>query len=207
MKIFVGIALLSFALWQGQDKDNAALQDVDEGGLTSVAEEDLRKGMATVLDFETDQDGEPLEVGSDVSTTYVDVGCEIETSIEDSFPCVQAYTVRKKGNQSCATKSPPYTGTITLRFCKPGDKSIAATVSQFGVALSFVSPEGTLVEAYDLEGDLIGRIATDVTGGDYIGFTSDTPIAQIKIVPVETVDPDYAFDDVVFDPPNVIEDE
>lgn len=151
------------------------------------------------LDFDTRPNGERLVPGQDVADAYVDVGATISTSIADSMVTVQQYKVRN--GQSAATHAPPYTGTITVRFCVPGNPRLPASVRYIGCWASYISPEGTLLQAFDARDQLIGQVITTVTGAEFLSLKSTIPIAYCKITPVVDVDPDYAFDEFIFDPP------
>lgn len=196
LTVSVFVALCSVTLAQ----DENARQEDDK--LTPITEERLAELKEFHLDFDVDPDGNKLRPATDVTSTYVDFGCRLASSVPDSYPCVQQYVLRMGSRQSCGNLSPPYTGTTTIRFCEPGNEGQPATIRRFGVALSYVVVGGTLVEAYDVEGQLIGSIPTKQVGLDYVGFESDTPIAYVKIVPVNDKDPDFAFDDVMFDRPD-----
>lgn len=172
--------------------------------LRPLARDELVSVRTNHIDFEVDPSGKPLVPGDDVSSTYASLGCLFATSVEDSYPSVKKYRVLE--GQSCANHLPKFRGTITIQFCEPGNDEVVATISRFGIGLSFVAPGGTRVEAYDKSGGFLGHIETTKTGYEYIAFESETPISAIKIVPVEDIDPDYAFDDLIFDAPSPISD-
>lgn len=151
------------------------------------------------LDFEQKPGGEPLSVGEDVANAYVDAGVSISTSVPNAMVTVQSYKVRS--GQSAATHSPPYTGTITLRFCVPGNPRLPASVRTIGCWVSYISPAGTYLQAYDARDRLIGEVATTVSGAEFLALSSSVPIAYCKLHPDDSVDPDYAFDEFVYDDP------
>jgi hypothetical protein len=133
---------------------------------------------------------------------YVDQGCTFATSVGDSFVGVQPYDVGGRSGGKCiATHKPLYQGKMTIRFCKPGDDKVPATVTTVGFWVSHVSPDGTALQAYDNDGKLIGSVSTTKKHGEFLAIKSTKSIAYIKVVPNIEVDPDFAIDDLVFDTP------
>lgn len=154
------------------------------------------------VDFDKAPGGEVLAVGTDVGEVYVPVGCLFQTSVKDSFIGVQPYDVGgRSGGKCAATHKPLYQGIMTVRFCKPGNARLPAGVRYVGFWTSHVSPEGTALQAYDARDRKIAEIKTTKHQRDFLAITTNVPIAYIKIVPDPEVDPDYAIDDLVFDPP------
>lgn len=157
------------------------------------------------LDFDRNPKGEGIYAGSDISNVYIPYGCKLSCPDDSLIPTVQAYRVHSKQSAANSEKDDrkglSYTGVTVVQFCEPGDENSPATITRFCVRLSYVSPGGTAVKAFDEEGELIGEIQTTVVGYEFLAFRSDTPVASIQIVPNNEVDPDYAYDTVRFDRP------
>jgi len=100
-----------------------------------------------------------------------------------------------------ATHEPLFQGTITIRFCVPGNKKEKAIVKTVGFWISHIAIDGTTLKAYDIKNRRIGEIKTIRAQHDFPAIKSNVPINYIKIVPDPVIDPDYAIDDLVFDKP------
>jgi hypothetical protein len=156
------------------------------------------------IDFERGPMDESLAVGEDIRRTYVAWGCTF-TSVyegEEKFVSVEPYNVGgRSGGRCAANHNPLYQGVMTVRFCLPGNERAPAGVRYVGFWTSHIAVDGTTLEAYDVRGRRIAEIKTIRSQRDFLALESNTPIAYIKIVPNEEVDPDYAIDDLVFDTP------
>lgn len=156
----------------------------------------------TRVDFDADPAGERFDIGTDISKAFVPVGCTFETSQKDSFVSIEPYNVGGRSGKFCAaTHKPLYQGTITIRFCKPKDEKIPATVTTVGFWTSHVAIGGTKLVAYGVDDKEIATVVTDANQRDFLALRSKTPIAYVKVVPDNDIDPDYAIDDLVFDVP------
>ncbi len=156
----------------------------------------------TRIDFETAPDGTALTAGMDIGQTFVPKGFTLATSYEDSFVSVNNYNVRgPSGGNSCATHNPLWNGVVTIRFCVPGQPKVPAGVTRVGLWIAEVAPDGTALEAYDSRGQRIAEIKVVKQGNDFLGVRSSVPIAYVKIVPNMAIDPNYTFDDLVYDTP------
>lgn len=154
------------------------------------------------VDFDKAPGGESLANGTDISEVYVPVGCLFETSIKESFVGIQPYDVGGRSRGKCAaTNKPLYQGVITIRFCKPGNARLPAGVRYVGFWTSHVAPDGTSLQAFDARDRKIAEIKTTKHQRDFLALTTNVPIAHVKVVPDVEIDPDYAIDDLVFDPP------
>jgi len=156
----------------------------------------------TRIDFEKDPAGRPLKIGEDISRRFIAAGFTINTSIEGAIVSANGYTVagRSKG-QSCATHRPQWEGTLTVRFCMPGNERIAAGVRYVGFWVAAVAPNGTALQAYDARGERIAEVKTTRSGNDFLALQSSVPIASIKVAPNPAIDSNYTIDDLVFDTP------
>lgn len=189
----LAVLLLALASATSAIAQSSSLREVDEQSLID--------GGARHLTFDTDPDGQAIPDEFDVSKTYIAYGCRISASLEDSFPATRSYQVREGSGQCCANLNPAYAGALILHFCEPGNEERAATVSKFGVAVSFVVPKGTKIEFYDQESTMFAELESDQRGVQFFAVQSETPIAFVKIRPVARIDPDFAIDDLMFDRP------
>jgi hypothetical protein len=156
----------------------------------------------TRIDFEADPAGKRLEVGEDIHKRFVDRGVLLSTSIKDAIVSVENYEVHGRSRGRCAaTHDPVYQGTLTIRFCKPGDADEPAGVHAVGFFVEHIAPKGTSLVAYDGSDKQIGVIPTNKSRGQFLGIHSRRPIARIDVVPNPDIDPDYAIDDLTFDKP------
>lgn len=156
----------------------------------------------TRVDFDRGPGGELLAPGRDLKETFVPLGVTLHTSFKESFVSVEDYNVRGRSGKLCvATHDPLYQGTLTLRFCLPGNAGVPAGVHYVGFWTAYIEPEGTLLEAYDVHNRLIGVVKTSTRGRDFLAVKSRTPIAYVKVTSDEEIDKDFAIDDLVFDPP------
>lgn len=155
------------------------------------------------VDFEKFPNGKSMTVNADVSNAFVDVGVKFATSITNSYVSSQSYgfTDGRGGSYSIANYEPTYEGVLTITFCVPGNSSFAAGTHYVGFNVAHVDVNGTFFEAYDPQGQLITRFATDQTGTDYLGFRSKVPIAKVVVRPNLDVDADFALDDLFFEKP------
>lgn len=152
--------------------------------------------------FETDSQGRNLEPGVDLSRRFVDQGFTMDTSIEGAIVSVERYNVRGRSGGQCATTHDPiYEGELTIRFCEPGNGRVAAGVHYVGFWTAYIVRDGTALEAYDSTGRPVAIIKTQRNTRDFLAIKSTVPIAYIKIVPDIEIDPNFAIDDLVFDPP------
>jgi hypothetical protein len=156
----------------------------------------------TRISFDRGPNGELLVPGRDLYDMFVPLGFTLSTSEKDSFVSVEDYNVRGRSGQLCvATHDPLYQGQLTIRFCLPGNAGVPAGVHCVGFWTAYVEPEGTELQAYDVHDRLIGVARTKSRGRDFLCVKSTSPIAYIKAVCNESIDKDFAIDDLFFDPP------
>jgi hypothetical protein len=156
------------------------------------------------IDFEEDSQGVPLREGQDISRRFIFDGLLLETSVEDSFVSVNDHAVSgRSGGQSAATHLPLYQGTITLTFCVPGNEHELGGVTHVGLSAAIVQKGGTTLAAFDASGHRIASVVTVDGPHQFLGLRSNVPIHQLQIIPGS--DPDYTFDDLVFDVPKAID--
>lgn len=165
-------------------------------------EERLFPGNLTRIDFEKSPDGKPLTAGEDIGRTFIPKGVTIATSIAGAIVSVNNYDVGAQSHGlSCATHQPLWEGTLTIRFCVPGNSRTPAGVTHVGFWIAAVTPNGTKLEAYDAQEHRLAEIKTIQNGHDFLAVRSSIPIASVKIVPNPQIDSNYTIDDLVFDTP------
>lgn len=154
------------------------------------------------IKFETGPDGEPLQVGRSISNTFAPWGCLLSTSISDSIVSVEKYNVGGPSGGMCAANHEPiYEGIMTIRFCQPGNPQAAAGVRKMGFWASHVSPDGTILRAFDERGRLLAEIPTTESSRQFLGIESNVPIARVEVTPKPEIDPDFAIDDLMYEDP------
>jgi hypothetical protein len=156
----------------------------------------------TRVDFDTAPSGRRFGANESVERAYVVKGVSLSTSIRTSYVGVNNYVVEGRSHgRSAATVSPVWQGEITLSFNEPGHPERSAAVSRFGLWVADVLPGGTRLVALGADGSEAGSVTTTAQGAQFLGFRSDTPIHAVRVVPDKSIDPNYAIDDLVFDPP------
>lgn len=147
----------------------------------------------TVIDFERDLKGRPLEAGRVLDELYAPLGVRLRSSVEGSPIVADEYVVASESRHlSAATQTPRWTGETTISFDRP------VRAAGFYVAHVFIG--GTGVEAYDAAGELLGRIYADEPDNDFLGLRSTgAPIARLRIFPVPHIDPNFTIDDLAFE--------
>jgi hypothetical protein len=156
--------------------------------------------------FETGPDGNPLSPGDNIEKYFIKKGFLLSTSIGTSFVSVNNYTVQGKSKgQSIATHSPLFEGEITIRFVKPGQEYIPASVTHFGFWIGKAAAHGVTVFGYDMRGRELGQVQPQRGENEFIGIRSTMPIHQIRIVPNAGVSKEYTLDDFIFTEPQAVE--
>ena len=154
------------------------------------------------IDFDRGPRGESLDIGQDIGKVFVAQGCTMKSLVEGAIISVEQYNVGgRSGGRCAATHEPLYQGEIEIRFCLPGNENAPAGVTSVGCYVSFVSPGGTGLRAYDVLNRLIAEVKTVKSQSDFLGIKSERRIAYVRLVPYPEIDKDYAFDDLTFDPP------
>lgn len=160
----------------------------------------------TRIDFEFDSNGDPLRPGQDISRRFIPDGVIISTSVKDSFFSVNDFEVSSRSRgQSGATHLPLFHGTITLRFCVPGNENEPAGVTHVGLYAAVVQEGGTSFAAFDSSGHRIATVTTETGAHQFIGLRSNVPIHRVEIIPNQALDPDVTIDDLVFSGPEPID--
>ncbi len=188
-------------------------QETDKPARFSVLESESEMELrGTVkIDFAHDVKGKALEQKDNISKAFVPYGVVLCAPREGSYVAVFTYNVRearsaKPGeteSRCAANYDPHFQGEMTIRFCKPGDERVPATVTVVGFWIAHVKRDGISMEAFDAAGNSISRVSVDKDGADFLGLKSEIPIAYLKISPSE-IDRDYAIDDLMFDAPKTI---
>lgn len=162
---------------------------------------------ATRLEFDALPDGSFPADGTPIGDAFAAQGVRLTTSLEGGV--IAAFEFKVSGAPSAGisaagrrldTTDENYRGVTTFTFHVPGRPEIPATVTKFGCYLALIKPNGTLLRFFDSQGRLISQQSTVRPSWDFVGFRSETPIARVEIHPT-TLDPNYAFDDVLFDRP------
>lgn len=158
------------------------------------------------IGFENLPNGKEIDGNMDISRAYAARGVLFATSFKDSYVGTQMYTFTdgRGGNFSIANVEPTYQGVITISFCVPGNERFAAGTKYVGFNVSHVNQDGTFFEAYDAQDQLITKFTTDASGTDYLGFSSEVPIAKVMVRPNVEVDEDFAIDDLFFATPTAL---
>ncbi|MEQ8785472.1 MAG: hypothetical protein RIC55_04205 [Pirellulaceae bacterium] len=183
-----------------------ARQDVGEETARLDADDARQFGESpTRIDFEADPSGKELMVGEDIGRRFVDRGVLLSSSVDGAIVSVETYNVGgRSGGRCAATHDPLYQGTLTLRFCTPGDAEKPAGVHAVGFWISHIAPDGASLLAFDKDGKELGVVKTNRHQRQFLGIHSRLPIARVDVVPDPEIDPDYAIDDLTFDRPTAI---
>jgi hypothetical protein len=145
--------------------------------------------------------GRALQIGENIEKLFISKGFVLSTTIGTSHVSVNNFAVEGKSRGlSAATHEPLWTGEITIKFVQPGQESLPAGVTHFGCYIAAVSPNGTALAAYDINGKELGKISTQMNGSEYLGVSSDVPIHTVRIIPNMAIDRDYTLDDFMFVP-------
>ena len=155
-----------------------------------------------IIDFETDDRGQPIKSGAPLNRAFQRWGCTLATSARNSDVAADTYVVegRSRGN-SASTRNPRWEGTITVTFHEPGRPDSPAGVRVVGCWAAAVQRDGTALQAYDRNGELIGEIRSRRGPCELLALRSRTPIAFARIAPDPAIDANYTIDDLFFDHP------
>ena len=136
-----------------------------------------------------------LEMKARVNDEYKKLGVSFTSSNDDDSVVVVPYRFPggKSGKFCIASAKPQFQGKVTIAFED-------VDVTSVGFHLSHVNPKGTLVDAFDEDGERLGRleISESKNGLTFCGLESKTPIAKLVVIPVKEVDADFAIDDFAF---------
>ena len=94
---------------------------------------------------------------------------------------------------------------MNIRFCVPGSPGIPAGVHTAGVWAAIVMDKGTVVQAWDANGNLIKEVVSGIGPTEFFGFHSSVPIHLLRIIPIPEIDPNYTIDDLIFDTPKSVD--
>lgn len=176
-----------------------------------AAFERLRRGPAgfgdRVITFDTDAQGRPIAQGTDVETAWREWGVILDSEIATSVIFADSYVVEgvSRGN-SGSTKQPLWTGHVNLCFFLPGSvlsegrQGVPAGVHHVGVYVAAVSPRGTGLRGYGLDGRILHEVLTENSGTDFIGMRSPVPIHRVEVFDDPKIDNNFTTDDFVFGP-------
>ena len=175
-----------------------------------------------VVDFSSDPNGNLLVKLDDVSNTFVPWGLKFDDSGK-GYVGIPSFKLRVDslpvGSQMIANfnnkpgrNGIPYKGVIDFKFCMPNQAATPAGVYRFGTFIATVdSPRSFILEAFDLQGDLVGTVEAEKTRCGFLGIESTIPIHRIQIrsnpylYRVDgNVDDDYALDTFYFSKPKPI---
>ena len=172
-----------------------------------------------VVDFSSDPNGNLLIKLDDVSNTFVPWGLKFDDS-GAGYVGIPSFKVQAAGlpvglqmianfNKKPGLNGFPYKGAINLEFCMPNQSLVPAGVYRFGTFIATVdSARSFILEAFDLQGDLVGTVEVEEAYCGFLGIDSTTPIHRIQIRSNpylyrvdDEVDNDYALDTFYFSKP------
>ncbi len=200
-----------------------APKGADQEGPLSVRllhrhEEKFFADPARFIDFETDDRGDELISGAEVSTTFVSRGIIFEAEEKD-FIGVSGFPLKFRdfptgGNSVCPIDqgggyTKKFRGVIRISFCKPGLPDAPAGVHQFGLFASRIdNPRDLILEAYNADSQMIGCVESTDQAMVFLGIESSEPIAFVRVLSnpylfdvSRKVDETYVIDHVWFGEP------
>jgi len=180
-------------------------------------EKEFYQPHQTLVDFEKSPNGDELARNFDVSETFVPLGLRL-ASEKEGFVGISGYGFKfplpPANNSVCVFETvgsyaKRFKGVMEIRFCLPGQPSVAAGVHEFGVFVARVNNSRDFIaEAYNAQGQILATVESSDMGCVFFGIKSNEPITFIKILPnpylfrvTRKVDEDFAIDHVCFSPP------
>jgi hypothetical protein len=166
--------------------------------------EEFKEGIRT-LDFDKAPDGAAIARGSDIETVYAPWGVVLDSELENGLIYADSYVVagRSQGN-SAANKEPLWSAHVNFYFYIPGTiprgarRGVPGGVYRAGVFVAAVSPKGTGMRAYGLDGRVLHEIWTEGSGTDFLGLESTEPIHRVEILDNPQIDSNFTTDDFMF---------
>jgi hypothetical protein len=160
-----------------------------------------------VITYDTDAKGKAIEPGSNVEERWRDWGVILDSESETSVIYADGFVVGSpSGANSGCTQEPRWVGHVNFFFHLPGSipaegrKGAPAGVHRFGVYVASVSPKGTGLRAYGLDGKVLHEILTTGSGTDFLGLESPVPMHRVEIFDDPAIDNNFTTDDAVFGP-------
>lgn len=185
--------------------------------------DDFFKNPARYIDFETDQQGNELKSGAEVSQVFSSRGVIFEAEAKDyigvsGFP-LKFQDFPTGGNSVCPIdQSGGYTkkfrGVIRISFCKPGLPDAPAAVHEFGLFASRIdNPRDLILEAYNADSQMIACVEATDQAMVFLGVRSNQPIAFVRVLSnpylfdvTRRIDETYVIDHVWFSEPRGLDD-
>ena len=128
------------------------------------------------IDFQRGPRGESFAKGDDIRNTFVPLGCTFASSQPGSTITIDVYNVGGRSGGNCAAnREPRFQGTMTIRFCLPGNERAPAGVRYVGLWISHVAVEGTALLAFDVRNRQIAEIKTNTDHRDFSGTDNEHP--------------------------------
>lgn len=178
------------------------LADFELTRLKSDRDERIPKD-ATWISFDKDPSGNLLKAGTPAGDLYAPLGVRFRSLKHGSHFGIDSYRVQGlSGGFSASPQNPRWQGRTVIEFYEPDRLDVRATVHRAGCWMAAVTKNGTSMEAYDIEGNLIKRIWTEEGPHEFMGIQSPVPIAKLVISPNDVVDSNYVIDDLFFDAPS-----
>ena len=185
--------------------------------------DDFFKNPDRFIDFETDQQGNELKSGAEVSQVFSSRGVIFEAEAKDyigvsGFP-LKFQDFPTGGNSVCPIdQSGGYTkkfrGVIRISFCKPGLPDAPAAVHEFGLFASRIdNPRDLILEAYNADSQMIACVEATDQAMVFLGVRSNQPIAFVRVLSnpylfdvTRRIDETYVIDHVWFGEPVGLDD-
>lgn len=164
---------------------------------------DFGKG-ARVLDFDTAPDGRKVAVGDDVEELYAAWGVVLDSELEKGTVVADGYTVAGASRGlSAANDDPRWTAHVVFTLFVPGTvrgrKGVPSGAHRVGVYVAAVSPRGTGLKAYGMDGRLLQEIWTKGSGTEFLGVECEEPVHRVEIVDDPAIDNNFTTDDFTFE--------
>jgi hypothetical protein len=176
--------------------------DSEARGLTRINEnpqqpdKPIRAGFDWV-NFDVAPNKSDINSKQILNDVYISQGVRIKSDRENGLVMAHRYNCGGlSGHMCCGAVG--YEGNVEINFCMPGKSNFPGGVTFVACQVSAVKPDGTVMEAYNGFGQLIGSIKTIKAGSDYLAIESSEPIARVRLLRVPEIDADFAFDDLYF---------
>ena len=151
--------------------------------------------------FETDVRGQRLSSASNLEREFVRRGFLLTTNIKGDHVGIRTVIVSSKSrSNSIGLTRGPAIGEFSVRFVQPNFAHVPAGVSHFGCWAGSVVPNGATFTAIDTNGQIVGKLVTQGTDSEFLGFSSTIPIQEVRITTNPKFDTDVVLDDLIFKP-------
>ena len=151
------------------------------------------------IDFETGPDGERLRPGQNVEELFRSKGVRLRSDHPTGYVAVDGYVVSGVSRgYSAANNQPRWTADLTIELGET-DTAWPREVKRVGFYVAAVAPGGTALEAYDADGEMLGKVYTRTNGTDFLGVEADVAIERIRVVRIPEIDPNFTIDDLTWE--------